>query len=92
MFTPEFWKDLTPVGNALYRINQVPYKEYCEVDEFVVFLLKETNMSEEIIDELFQSYAEYVEERSRILDVKKALNNPENAGRDLKYKLLEAHL
>ena len=92
MFTPEFWKESNTIGEALYRINQSPYKEYCEVDEFFVFLTKETNMSEEIIDELFQSYAEYVEECTRILDVKKALNNPANAGRDLKYKLLEAQL
>lgn len=33
MFTPEFWKNENKIGNALYRINQSQYKDYCEIDD-----------------------------------------------------------
>ena len=92
MFTPEFWLNSNPVGNTLYRINQSPYKQYCEVDEFFVFLSEETNMPKEIIDELFQSYAEYVEERTRINDLNKALNQIQGMKKEVKHKVLEAQL
>lgn len=92
MFTPEFWKESNTIGEALYRINQSPYKQFCEVDQFWVYLADKYPEQAEEIEHIFDEYAEYVEERTKILDVKKALNNPENAGRDLKYKLLEAQL
>ena len=41
MFTPEFWKNENKIGNALYRINQSQYKDYCEIDELFVFLAQE---------------------------------------------------
>lgn len=92
MFTPEFWLNSNPVGNALYRINQSPYKQYCEVDEFFVFLSEETNMPKEKIDELFQAYAEYVEEKTRFKDLRKALNQNQGMKREVKYKMMEAQL
>ena len=92
MFTPEFWKDSNKVGNALYRINQSEYKEYCEIDQFWVYLADTYPEHIDMIEEIFQEYAIYVEEESRIRDLKKFLNNPETTGRELKYKLLEAQL
>lgn len=41
MFTPDFWETENKIGNALYRINQSPYKDYCEIDELFVFRLRE---------------------------------------------------
>lgn len=94
MFTPEFWKDANKIGNALYRINQSEYKEFCEVDEFWKFLAHKYSEQIPQIEELFLEYAKYVEDESRMKDVKKALNNPEMIGRnkEIKYKMVEAQL
>lgn len=66
MFTPEFWKNENKIGNALYRINQSPYKDYCEI-------------------------AEYVEEQTRLRELKNFLNTP-GMKKEVKHKLLEAQL
>ena len=67
-------------------------KNICEVDELFVFLSEETNMPKKIIEELFQEYAEYVEEKTRFKDLKKALNQNPGMKREVKYKMMEAHL
>ena len=92
MFTPEFWKNENKIGNALYRINQSPYKKYCGVDEFYVFLAHEFPEQKEKIEAIFQEYAFYVEERTRILDLKNALNENPGMKKEVKYKVLEAQL
>lgn len=50
MFTPEFWKNENKIGNALYRINQSQYKDYCEIDELFVFLAQEYPEQRELKD------------------------------------------
>lgn len=91
MFTPEFWENANKIGNALYRINQSPYKEYCEVDEFWKFLVKEFSEQKEEIDTIFQEYAEYVEEQTRLRELKNFLNTP-GMKKEVKYKVLGAQL
>jgi|GEM_PF-1647060 len=66
MFTPEFWKNENKIGNALYRINQSQYKDYCEIDELFVFLAQEYPEQRELFETLYAEYAEYVEEQSRL--------------------------
>lgn len=53
MFTPEFWKNENKIGNALYRINQSQYKDYCEIDELFVFLAQEYPEQRELFETLF---------------------------------------
>lgn len=77
MFTPEFWKNENKIGNALYRINQSQYKDYCEIDE--------------LFETVYGEYAEYVEEQTRLRELKDFLNAP-GMKREVKYKLLEAQL
>ena len=91
MFTPEFWKNENKIGNALYRINQSPYKDYCEVDTFFSFLAETFPDERETIDLIFSLYADYVEEQSRLKDLKKALNES-GMRKEVKYKVLEAQL
>lgn len=50
MFTPDFWETENKIGNALYRINQSPYKDYCEIDELFVFLAQEYPEQRELKD------------------------------------------
>ena len=92
METQDFWKDANKIGNALYRINQSPYKEFCEIDKFYQFLvhLFPENIPE--IQEIYLEYAEYVDERTRFNDLNKALNQNQGMKRDVKYKVLEAQL
>lgn len=91
MFTPDFWETENKIGNALYRINKSPYKEYCEVDEFWKFLVKEFPEQKEEIDTIFQEYAEYVEEQTKLRELKNFLNTP-GMKKEVKYKVLEAQL
>ena len=67
MFTPEFWKNENKIGNALYRINQSQYKDYCEIDELFVFLAQEYPEQRELFETL---YWEYVEEQTRFREWK----------------------
>lgn len=91
MHTPKFWEDANKIGNALYRINQSEYKEFCEIDQFWVFLADTFPNNINEIQDIFQQYAEHVEERTRIMKVKELLNNPEIAGKNnnIKYKLID---
>ena len=91
MFTPEFWKNENKIGNALYRINQSPYKDYCEIDELFVFLAQEYPEQRELFETLYAEYAEYVEEQTRLRKLKDFLNTP-GMQKEVKYKLLEAQL
>lgn len=91
MFTPEFWKNENKIGNALYRINQSPYKDYCEIDELFVFLVQEYPEQRELFETLYAEYAEYVEEQSRLRELKDFLNTP-GMKKEVKYKLLVAQL
>ena len=50
MFTPDFWETENKIGNALYRINQSQYKDYCEIDELFVFLVQEYPEQRELKD------------------------------------------
>lgn len=88
MFTPEFWETENKIGNALYRINQSPYKDYCEIDELFVFLAQEYPEQRELFETL---YAEYVEEQTRLRELKNFLNTP-GMKKEVKYKVLEAQL
>lgn len=92
MFTPEFWENANKIGNALYRINQSSYKEYCEIDEFFVFLAEKFPNRREEIDNIYAEYAAYVEEKTRLRNLKKALNENPGMKREVKYKVLEAQL
>ncbi len=95
METQDFWKDANKIGNALYRINQSPYKEFCEIDkfyQFLVHLFKENPEAISEIQEVFLEYAEYVEERTRINDLNKALNQNQGMKKEVKHKVLEAQL
>lgn len=92
MFTPKFWKNANKIGNALYRVNQSSYKEYCEIDQFFVFLAEKFPNQRDVIDEIYAEYAEYVEEKTRLRDLKKALNENQGMKREVKYKVLEAQL
>ncbi len=95
MFTPKKWETENKIGNALYRINQSPYKEFCEIDkfyQFLVHLFKENPEAISEIQEVFLEYAEYVEERTRFNDLKVALNQNQGMKKELKYKVLEAQL
>jgi hypothetical protein len=91
MFTPEFWKNENKIGNALYRINQSPYKDYCEIDELFVFLVQEYPEQRELFETLYAEYAEYVEEQTRLRELKNFLNTP-GMKKEVKYKVLEAQL
>lgn len=91
MFTPEFWKNENKIGNALYRINQSPYKDYCEIDELFVFLAQEYPEQRELFETLYAEYAEYVEEQTRLRELKDFLNTP-GMKKEVKYKVLEAQL
>lgn len=77
MFTPDFWETENKIGNALYRINQSQYKDYCEIDE--------------LFETLYGEYAEYVEEQTRLRELKDFLNTP-GMKKEVKYKVLEAQL
>lgn len=90
MFTPEFWKNENKIGNALYRINQSQYN-YCEVDELFVFLAQEYPEQREFFETLYAEYAEYVEEQSRLRELKDFLNT-QSMKKEVKYKVLEAQL
>lgn len=92
METQDFWKDANKIGNALYRINQSPYKEFCEIDKFYQFLVNLFPENIPKIQEVFLEYAEYVEERTRFNDLNKALNQNQGMKKELKYKVLEAQL
>ena len=93
MFTPEFWKnEPNKMAQALYRINQSSYKEYCEVDEFWVFLARTFPDNIPEIHDICLEYAEYVEERTRINDLNKALNENPGMKKDVKYKVVGAKL
>ena len=50
MFTPDFWETENKIGNALYRINQSQYKDYCEIDELFVFLAQEYPEERELFE------------------------------------------
>ena len=91
MFTPAFWKNSNVVGEALYRINQSPYKEYCEIDHLFSFMAETFPDERETIDLIFSLYADYVEEQTRLRDLKKALNES-SMKKEVKYKVLEAQL
>lgn len=88
MFTPDFWETENKIGNALYRINQSPYKDYCEIDELFVFLAQEYPEQRELFETL---YAEYVEEQTRLRELKDFLNT-QGMKKEVKYKVLEAQL
>lgn len=91
MFTPEFWKNENKIGNALYRINQSQYKDYCEIDELFVFLAQEYPEERELFETLYAEYAEYVGEQTRLRELKNFLNTP-GMKKEVKYKVLEAQL
>lgn len=91
MFTPEFWKNENKIGNALYRINHSQYKDYCEIDELFVFLVQEYPEQRELFETLYAEYAEYVEEQTRLRELKDFLNTP-GMKKEVKYKVLEAQL
>lgn len=92
MFTPDFWKEANKIGNALYRINQLQDKKFCEVDTFYTFLVELFPENIENIQQIFLEYAEHAEERTRLDELNKALNQNQGMKKEIKYKVLEAQL
>lgn len=78
MFTPDFWETENKIGNALYCINQS-------------HLAQEYPEQRELFETLYAEYAEYVEEQTRLRELKDFLNTP-GMKKEVKHKVLEAQL
>lgn len=69
MNTPEEWEHCgQQLFEDLYSVNQSHYKEYCEIDKFVEYVLDYHSQHRDLMKGLVSAYAGYVERETNFRD------------------------